>query len=106
MDADRDAVAGDSGGDDGDEGDCGGAGDSGSTIATTQVTDTVYRADGTPAAGTVIVSWQAFTTASGQAVPSGTHVGDDYGRGFEFAAGSECGIDADGDLLYGGVSPG
>jgi trimeric autotransporter adhesin len=45
---------------------------SGSTIATTQVTDTVYRADGTAAAGSVIVSWQAFTTASGQAVPSGT----------------------------------
>jgi hypothetical protein len=41
-------------------------------IATTQVTDTVYRADGTPASGSVIVSWQAFTTASGQAVPSGT----------------------------------
>jgi len=45
---------------------------SGSAIATTQVTDTIYRADGSPAAGTVIVSWQAFTTASGQAVPSGT----------------------------------
>src|SRR6202000_904520 len=45
---------------------------SGNGIATTQVTDTVYRADGTPAAGSVIVSWQAFTTASGQAVPSGT----------------------------------
>lgn len=41
-------------------------------IATTQVTDTVYRADGTPATGTVIVSWQAFTTAIGQSVPSGT----------------------------------
>lgn len=42
------------------------------TIATTQITDTVYRADGTPAAGSVLVSWQAFTTASGQAVPGGT----------------------------------
>src|ERR1700755_803108 len=42
------------------------------SIATTQITDTVYRADGTPAAGSVIVSWQAFTAASGQAVPSGT----------------------------------
>ena len=41
-------------------------------IATTQVTDTVYRADGTPATGTVIVSWQAFTTATGESVPSGT----------------------------------
>jgi len=43
-----------------------------STPATTQVTDTVFRADGTPAMGSVIVSWQAFTTANGQAVPSGT----------------------------------
>lgn len=41
-------------------------------IATTSVTDTVYRADGTAATGTVIVSWQAFTTALGQAVPSGS----------------------------------
>ncbi|MEO8735614.1 MAG: GDSL-type esterase/lipase family protein [Edaphobacter sp.] len=41
-------------------------------IATTSVTDTVYRADGTAASGTVIVSWQAFTTALGQAVPSGS----------------------------------
>jgi trimeric autotransporter adhesin len=45
---------------------------SGSAIATTQVTDKVYRADGTAAAGTVIVNWQAFTTANGQAVPSGS----------------------------------
>jgi trimeric autotransporter adhesin len=45
---------------------------SGSAIATTQVTDTIYRGDGTLANGTVIVSWQAFTTAIGQAVPSGT----------------------------------
>jgi len=41
-------------------------------IATTQVTDTIYRADGTPATGTVIVSWPAFTTSAGQAVPSGS----------------------------------
>jgi trimeric autotransporter adhesin len=43
-----------------------------SQIATTQVTDTVYLADGTTATGTVIVSWQAFTTAIGQSVPAGT----------------------------------
>ncbi len=41
------------------------------TIATTLVSDTVYHADGTPATGTVIVSWSAFTTASGQSVPAG-----------------------------------
>ncbi|WP_353064637.1 GDSL-type esterase/lipase family protein [Tunturibacter psychrotolerans] len=43
-----------------------------STIDTTQVTDTVYRGDGTLANGSVIVSWQAFTAASGQSVPSGS----------------------------------
>src|SRR6266851_9562703 len=48
------------------------AAQAGSAIATTQVTDTIYRADGTAAGGTVIVNWQAFTTASGQAVRSGT----------------------------------
>ena len=30
--------------------------------ATTSVTDTVYRADGTPAAGTLVIAWNAFTT--------------------------------------------
>jgi lysophospholipase L1-like esterase len=43
-----------------------------SQIATTPVTDTVYLADGATATGTVIVSWQAFTTAIGQSVPAGT----------------------------------
>ena len=43
-----------------------------SAIATTQVTDTIYRADGSAATGTVIISWGAFTTASGQTVASGS----------------------------------
>ena len=37
-----------------------------------QISDTVYRADGTPAQGTVLVSWQAFTTSGGQAVTPGS----------------------------------
>ncbi len=37
-----------------------------------QITDTVYRADGTPAQGTALISWPAFTTASGQAVTPGS----------------------------------
>jgi hypothetical protein len=41
-------------------------------VATTTVQDTVYSANGTPASGTVLVSWSAFTTAGGQAVPSGS----------------------------------
>ena len=42
------------------------------SIATTTVTDTIYRADGTAAGGTVIVSWPAFSSAIGQTIPSGS----------------------------------
>jgi len=38
---------------------------------TTTISDTVYRADGTPAAGTLLIFWPAFTTAGGQAVAAG-----------------------------------
>lgn len=41
-------------------------------VVTTEVTDTIYRADGTPAAGSVLVSWPAFTTTTGQAVATGS----------------------------------
>ncbi len=37
-----------------------------------QISDTVYRADGSPAQGTVLLSWPAFTTAAGQAVSPGS----------------------------------
>src|SRR5664280_658461 len=37
-----------------------------------QIADTVYRADGTPAQGTALISWPAFTTAAGQAVTPGS----------------------------------
>ena len=40
--------------------------------AMTQVVDTVYRADGTTAKGTVLISWPAFTTADGKAVAAGS----------------------------------
>src|SRR6202451_2096050 len=39
--------------------------------ASTTVSDTVYRADGTPAQGTLIITWPAFITASGAAVAAG-----------------------------------
>ncbi len=42
------------------------------TLSTTSVQDTVYRADGTPASGTLIVSWPAFTTAANAAVAAGS----------------------------------
>ena len=41
-------------------------------VTTTTVQDTVYRADGTPAGGSVVVSWNAFTTAGGQTVAAGS----------------------------------
>jgi len=41
-------------------------------VATTQVADTIYHADGTAAAGTVIISWPAFTTSNGNSIPSGS----------------------------------
>ncbi len=41
-------------------------------VATTTVADTVYRADGTAATGTVVVSWPGFTTSTGANVPAGS----------------------------------
>jgi hypothetical protein len=40
-------------------------------VATTTVQGTVYLANGQPGAGTLVVSWPAFTTAAGQAVAAG-----------------------------------
>ena len=40
--------------------------------ATTRVSDTVYRADGTPASGTVLISWPAFTTSDSKPVAAGS----------------------------------
>src|SRR5437899_891510 len=37
----------------------------------TRVSDTVYRADGTPASGTVLISWPAFTTVDAKPVAAG-----------------------------------
>lgn len=37
-----------------------------------QIQDTVYRADGSPAQGTIVIQWSAFTTAAGQPVATGT----------------------------------
>ncbi len=42
-----------------------------SSPSTTTVNDTVYRADGTPAGGTLLISWPGFTTSGGQAVAAG-----------------------------------
>ena len=41
------------------------------TTAKTLIMDVLYRADGTPAQGTLLISWPAFTTAGGDAVAAG-----------------------------------
>jgi hypothetical protein len=41
-------------------------------IGTTTVQGTIYRADGTAASGTVLISWSAFTTPQNQAVAAGS----------------------------------
>ncbi|HZZ41069.1 MAG TPA: hypothetical protein VFE06_18170, partial [Acidobacteriaceae bacterium] len=49
-------------------------------IKTTTVQGTVYRADGTPASGTLLISWPAFTTPQNQAIAAGstsTAIGSD-----------------------------
>jgi hypothetical protein len=38
----------------------------------TTVIDTVFRADGSPASGTLLISWPLFTTSDGHAVVAGT----------------------------------
>ncbi|HXE91298.1 MAG TPA: right-handed parallel beta-helix repeat-containing protein [Terriglobales bacterium] len=40
--------------------------------ATTAIIDVVYRADGTPASGTLFITWPAFETAQGNAVAAGS----------------------------------
>ncbi len=43
-----------------------------SSPQTTLVQDTVFRADGTPATGWMVITWPAFVTADGSAVAAGT----------------------------------
>ncbi len=40
--------------------------------ATTTISDIVYRSDGTPASGTITISWPAFNTTDNKAVAAGT----------------------------------
>jgi hypothetical protein len=40
-------------------------------LALTTISDTVYRADGSAASGTVLISWPSFQTAEGDAVAAG-----------------------------------
>src|SRR5256884_1831785 len=47
-------------------------GTSAQTPALTTISDTVFRADGSPAAGTLLISWLAFTATGGQTVAAGS----------------------------------
>jgi len=40
-------------------------------LTTTTVSDTIFRADGTVASGTVLISWPSFVSAAGEAVAAG-----------------------------------
>jgi len=41
-------------------------------VTTTTVSDTVYHADGTPAQGSILISWPQFTTVGGVSVAAGS----------------------------------
>ncbi len=43
----------------------------GQSPSTTTISDVVYRADGTLAGGTLLISWPTFSTAAGQSVAAG-----------------------------------
>ena len=43
----------------------------GQGVGLTTISDTVYRADGTPAQGVALIAWPSFTTAGGNAVAAG-----------------------------------
>ena len=57
----------------------------GTASATTRVSDVVYRAYSTPAAGVVLISWPAFTTADGKPVAAGS-TSVTLGAGASFSA--------------------
>ena len=65
----------------------------------TQVNDSVYRADGTVAKGTVLISWPAFTTPGGYAVAAGS-LSVQLGRSGAFSASLAPNTGAQPALLY------
>ena len=50
------------------------------TLTTTTINDYIYRADGTTALGTVLISWPSFVSAAGEAVGCGQSAGRQSGR--------------------------
>jgi hypothetical protein len=75
------------------------------TLTTTTINDTIYRADGTTALGTVLISWPSFVSAAGEAVAAGNLCGDDWSaRRVYRATRSQFGSVSGGHLLRGGLS--
>ena len=71
-------------------------------FSTTTVQGTVYLANGTPGAGTLQLSWPAFTTANNQSVAAGRITCDHRrGRFCEREPGAQRGLDAGRSLLHG-----
>lgn len=59
-----------------------------SQVALTTISDTVYGADGKPAQGSVLVTWNSFTTASGAVIAAGQStatIGSDGGLSVSLA---------------------
>ncbi len=46
----------------------------GQTLPTTTISDTVYRGDGSPAQGTLLISWPEFSTTGGPVAAGNTSV--------------------------------
>ena len=72
----------------------------------TTVSDTVYRADGTAASGTVRISWPSFQTAEGDVVAAGNLAVTIGPLGAFTATGSERGRVSGGNLLCRGFPAG
>src|ERR1700739_1871478 len=103
MDANRDAVAGDSGSDDGDEGD--GGGTVGLGKLNCNYAGYRYGLSGRWNSSERDCDCELDRVYDGARTGGADRDGfsNDYEWGFERRAGAECRIDSDGDLLYGGV---
>ena len=71
----------------------------GQTPGTTTISDIVYRAEGSLAGGTLLISWPTFSTSAGQSVAAGRKCDAGAGRNVVGGAGSKSG----GTLLHSGL---
>jgi hypothetical protein len=71
--------------------------------ALTTISGTLYRADGTAASGTVLISWPSFQAAEGDAVAAGNLSVTSSTRRIYGAAGPQRGSVSSGNLLRSGA---